>query len=220
MLNYNNLNMLTYCYQILNMQIERQNALQAKEYLYMALNQTANQILMQSFLLNTNKACEQKQIAAKYSSMENINNNIIKDNSNNNNFNYSFNKEENLKKEEIQKQSQVNNDIKSSVKQLEYACNKEGSHDNTNIDSKEGKIFNCKFDGCSKKFEYKWILDRHVNSHFSSKLFKCEFGGCEKAYKSKENLNLHTKNKHLGLKPYGCKFCSSRFSHRNGNKLS
>ena len=51
------------------------------------------------------------------------------------------------------------------------------------------------------------------------KTFKCEVTGCEKIYKSKENLNLHIKNIHLNLKPYRCRFCSSTFSHRNGNIL-
>jgi len=76
------------------------------------------------------------------------------------------------------------------------------------------KKFECKYDGCKKKFEYKWILNRHLNSHFCFRLFKCD--SCSKAYKSKENLDLHFKNKHKGFKPYICDFCESRFSHRNG----
>jgi len=78
------------------------------------------------------------------------------------------------------------------------------------------KLFKCTFDGCEKSFEYKWILNRHINSHFCFKLFKCEYQGCSKTYKSKENLNLHIKNKHLGLKPYKCRYCLISFSHRNG----
>ncbi len=81
---------------------------------------------------------------------------------------------------------------------------------------RQKKDFICAFDNCGKKFEYKWILDRHINSHFCFKLFKCDYKDCSKAYKSKENLNLHIKNKHLGQKPYKCSFCDSRFSHRNG----
>jgi uncharacterized Zn-finger protein len=85
--------------------------------------------------------------------------------------------------------------------------------------NKENKIFVCSFDGCGKSFDYKWILDRHINSHFCFKLYKCEYEGCHKAYKSKENLNLHIKNKHLGEKPYQCRYCISRFSHRNGKNI-
>jgi hypothetical protein len=47
-------------------------------------------------------------------------------------------------------------------------------------------------------------------------IFVCNREGCEKKYKSKENLNLHIKNKHDMIKPYFCRFCLSRFSHRNG----
>lgn len=78
------------------------------------------------------------------------------------------------------------------------------------------KVFTCTFDQCAKSFNYKWILDRHINSHFCFKLFKCEVDDCEKAYKSKENLNLHVRNKHLNEKPYQCSYCDSKFSHRNG----
>lgn len=86
-----------------------------------------------------------------------------------------------------------------------------------NRKSKHEKNFICTYEGCGKGFDYKWILERHTNSHFPFKLFKCEVKNCNKAYKSKENLNLHFRNKHLGEKPYQCRFCSSRFSHRNGN---
>ena len=78
------------------------------------------------------------------------------------------------------------------------------------------KIFSCNFDGCIKSFDQKWILDRHVSSNFPFRHFKCEYEDCSKAYKSKENLLLHQKNKHLGVKPYQCRFCHLKFSHRNG----
>jgi hypothetical protein len=81
---------------------------------------------------------------------------------------------------------------------------------------KKDKIYTCNYENCGKSFDYKWILERHMNSHFCFKLFKCEHDGCEKAYKSKENLNLHIKNKHLNIKPYQCQFCNLQFSHRNG----
>lgn len=81
------------------------------------------------------------------------------------------------------------------------------------------KRFNCNFDGCSKVFVQKWILERHIISHFPFRHFKCEIEGCHKAYKSKENLILHHKNKHLGVKPYKCRFCDMRFSHRNGKYI-
>lgn len=87
-----------------------------------------------------------------------------------------------------------------------------------NLIKNKVKKYVCQYEGCGKKFEYKWVLDRHTNSHFCFKLFKCP--NCNKSYKSKENLNLHIKNKHLGLKPYSCDFCSSKFSHRNGKFIN
>ena len=86
----------------------------------------------------------------------------------------------------------------------------------SNVDNNKG--FKCTYDNCGKSFEYRWILERHMNSHFCFKLYKCDYENCSKAYKSKENLNLHVKNQHLGQKPYQCRFCTSRFSHRNGKK--
>lgn len=50
------------------------------------------------------------------------------------------------------------------------------------------------------------------------KAYKCDYAGCIKEYKSKENLNLHIKNKHEGMKPYHCSYCPLSFSHRNGKR--
>ena len=103
----------------------------------------------------------------------------------------------------------------ASLEQDGSIKNQEASQ-NSEISSSKEKSFKCSFEGCKKSFEYRWILERHVNSHFCFKLFKCEFPDCSKAYKSKENLNLHHRNKHMNEKPYQCRFCISRFSHRNG----
>lgn len=82
------------------------------------------------------------------------------------------------------------------------------------------KIFSFN-DGFTNNFDYNMVLEQCINLDDSgSKIFKCSAKNCGKSYKSKENLNLHIKNKHLGVKPYTCKFCTSKFSHRNGkNKL-
>ena len=85
-----------------------------------------------------------------------------------------------------------------------------------NNNNKKSNIFVCNYLLCGKTFKYKWILERHINSHFCFKLFKCEYENCQKAYKSKENLSLHIKNKHLLIKPYKCGYCELIFSHRNG----
>ena len=50
----------------------------------------------------------------------------------------------------------------------------------------------------------------------TEKRFVCNSQNCHKEYKSKENLVLHIKNKHNGEKPYFCKFCGKKYSHRSG----
>jgi uncharacterized Zn-finger protein len=122
--------------------------------------------------------------------------------------NYSHISQELLKNP--QQESSTSEDMKTDVK------SKSNSRNSNNSNHKTQKSFICAFEGCDKKFDYKWILDRHINSHFCFKLHKCDYAGCEKAYKSRENLNLHIRNKHLGEKPYQCRYCISRFSHRNG----
>jgi hypothetical protein len=83
----------------------------------------------------------------------------------------------------------------------------------------EFKNFSCEYVNCHKTFKFKWILDRHYLSHKPHKHFKCTYEDCGKSYKSKENLTLHIKNIHLKEKPYSCRYCSSVFSHRNGNRI-
>lgn len=96
----------------------------------------------------------------------------------------------------------------------------QGSIKSTETDHNENELHLCAFEGCFKTFSSKWILDRHYNSHCSLKLFKCSVASCSKVYKSKENLKLHITNKHLKEKPYQCRFCISRFSHRNGKIIN
>jgi hypothetical protein len=102
-------------------------------------------------------------------------------------------------------------------------------HNNNLIQTKESTFINnkierdelalkytCCFKGCNKHFGSKWVLDRHHNTHFVFKFYRCEVANCNKAYKSKENYQIHYKNKHLSEKPFSCKFCDIKFSHRNG----
>ena len=74
----------------------------------------------------------------------------------------------------------------------------------------------CDHLNCGMTFRHRWIFERHLSSHLTCRFFRCPEKQCHKLYKSKENLNLHTKNIHEGIKPYQCKYCPSRFSHRNG----
>jgi hypothetical protein len=67
------------------------------------------------------------------------------------------------------------------------------------------------------------IIDKDIKlrrkkkaTEFINKNYKCNWIDCSKEYRSKENLNLHLKNFHLKIKPYKCRFCLLKFSHRNG----
>lgn len=60
-------------------------------------------------------------------------------------------------------------------------------------------------------------LDRQETiDSLGKKKYSCSYDNCFKEYKSIENLHLHILNFHKKIKPYECKFCFSKFSHRNG----
>jgi len=168
----------------------------------MALNQTTNELIYQNILQYNDKIRQMIELKGLEKNVNNPTNDFIMDNLDRDNRNI----KERLLEEKLNNSNK--NIINNSIIDISEEC--------TNVDSKENKSYFCSFDGCKMRFESKWILDRHMNSHESTKLFKCEYKNCEKSYKSRENLNLHMKNKHLGLKPYECKFCSNKFSHRNG----
>lgn len=93
------------------------------------------------------------------------------------------------------------------------------SHKNSTLavsKHEEVRVYTCNISACQRVYKSKCRLDKHVASHFYETFFKCYYSNCSKIYRSKENLILHIKNKHLGLKPYGCSFCVKKFSHRNG----
>lgn len=76
-----------------------------------------------------------------------------------------------------------------------------------------------KKDESSNFLEKKNFLVKEVqkeNSEKMDKKFICNMEHCQKEYRSKENLILHIKNKHNDEKPYFCKFCSKKYSHRSG----
>ena len=107
--------------------------------------------------------------------------------------------------------SMFSSELQSTSKKLFYTYKKEKTI------KKPAMI--CDQDNCGMAFRHKWIFQRHLSSHLTFKFFKCMVIGCNKMYKSKENLNLHTKNIHEGIKPYPCRYCSLKFSHRNGKYL-
>jgi hypothetical protein len=107
--------------------------------------------------------------------------------------------------------------IEQNTKQMDDSEEKSKETYEKENSPRDAKNFSCEYDNCHKIFKFKWILDRHYLSHKPTKQFKCTYEDCYKSYKSKENLTLHIKNIHLKEKPYSCRYCSSVFSHRNGN---
>lgn len=87
----------------------------------------------------------------------------------------------------------------------------------SNSQIKKEMCFNCNIENCKKRYNQKWLLERHLICHLTGfKKFKCLFLDCPKIYKSKENMIFHYKNVHLKMKPFKCNFCEVAFSHRNG----
>lgn len=127
----------------------------------------------------------------------------------------------------------ANNHEYSNINNVNDSCNNSNFGDATNYSENKSSILSnsiCNLEKiCNNSFSYlkrptKFKLNLEAfnltstsNHNKSAKMFLCTFEGCEKKYKSKENLTLHYKNIHLKEKPYSCKFCSSVFSHRNGN---
>jgi len=111
--------------------------------------------------------------------------------------------------------------ISNFTDQKAYSENKRSSPFFDSFNNLE-KVSNNSFSYLKKSPEFRLNIENDFNlSHIShssinKKIFPCTYDKCEKIYKSKENLTLHYKNIHLREKPYSCKFCNSRFSHRNG----
>lgn len=84
------------------------------------------------------------------------------------------------------------------------------------INKRQKPLYKCHFADCLMDFRHKWLLERHLESHSTYSFFKCKENNCHKTYKSKENLVLHVINVHKQEKPFKCKHCNMKFSHRNG----
>lgn len=74
----------------------------------------------------------------------------------------------------------------------------------------------CHFPDCYREYKSKYNLRTHIKTHEGAVQHVCLYAGCNKSYKIKENLDLHYKNYHLKEKPFMCRFCEKKFSHRNG----
>jgi len=106
----------------------------------------------------------------------------------------------------------------TNINSTTYKSQQGKENQEANIIQEESKGLNnthfCPVESCLKTFKYKWLLNRHLNSHFSINFYKCQ--KCVKTFKTEENLKLHILNIHENIKPYSCSYCSKRFSHRNG----
>ncbi|CAI5743569.1 unnamed protein product [Peronospora destructor] len=76
---------------------------------------------------------------------------------------------------------------------------------------KKKRIFRCTFPGCSREFQLKGNLKRHVNIHKGEKKFACKF--CNKRFLRKADMEVHYRV-HTGERPYRCKYneCGKRFA--------
>ncbi len=227
----NDLNMMSFYIKVLNMQMEIRNLFKTQELYLTALNYTNNNLLFFNYLQNIEKLNYENENKILINDNLNILFGNLKENLvyliNNKDYNHitneKFKNSINLSSNEILIKREENIDRPSEnftfnkIKRR-LSANNECNNIEISENSKknENKPFSCSFEGCNKDFNFKWMLERHHNSHLSVKKFKCDFPNCGKSYKSKENVNLHMKNKHLGIKPYICDYCSSYFSHRNG----
>lgn len=76
---------------------------------------------------------------------------------------------------------------------------------------KSMKLKNYFCDQCGRTFNDKANLNRHLQRHKGVKKFECEQCGY-KDY-SQHLIKLHTRIKHMGEKPYACKYCDNRFAN-------
>ena len=83
----------------------------------------------------------------------------------------------------------------------------------------ESKDIGC--DQCQKKFKSLLNLKRHQQVHQpdSVKRYKCSYSAdCTRAFSNSESLHSHM-NSHLGLKPYKCHLCDTKFQNTS-NRLA
>ena len=81
-----------------------------------------------------------------------------------------------------------------------------------NIEEFKLKIFCCMYKGCSKEYQTKYNLLRHINvNHLKKKTGKCNI--CQKEFIDYENLKEH-QNIHSDIKPYVCQLCGKGFRNK------
>ena len=82
-----------------------------------------------------------------------------------------------------------------------------------------GREISC--DQCGKTFKSQENLKLHqrkMHQSDSEKPHKCSYSDCTRAFVSLSSLESHT-NSHLGIRPYQCDFCPTRFQNPS-NKIA
>lgn len=76
-------------------------------------------------------------------------------------------------------------------------------------DNRDTKKFRCDIEGCTSRFNYKQVLDRHiVLKHSYARPFPCLI--CDKSFKTAGSLKEH-KLSHIDEKNFGCDVCHKSF---------
>ena len=75
------------------------------------------------------------------------------------------------------------------------------------------KMYRCEF--CSKEFEKRDLLSKHVNIYHKGKNSTVVCDLCGKSYSSESSLKKHHRAVHEGIKDHLCEFCNKAFSESN-----
>jgi len=79
------------------------------------------------------------------------------------------------------------------------------------------KQFVCDFENCLKSFDS--LIERSYHKldqkHFAQlKFFKCDYPDCNKFFEKPRGLVRHSLASHPGWQTFGCRFCDTRFTHK------
>ncbi|KAI8821592.1 hypothetical protein BJ741DRAFT_518969, partial [Chytriomyces cf. hyalinus JEL632] len=77
-------------------------------------------------------------------------------------------------------------------------------------DSKNERIYACKYPGCDKHFSYLSILKVHARVHTGDRPHQCQL--CDSSYTTSSRLKIHIRS-HTNEAPYECRHpdCGKRF---------
>lgn len=85
---------------------------------------------------------------------------------------------------------------------------------NLNLEEEIIKPFKC--DVCDKRFQKRFLLNKHLKSHGLNLPFSCT--KCKKRFADEEFLEKHLQS-HSGYRPYLCHLCNNSFSEEGSLKI-